>query len=189
MRMLSNWRRWIVILLFGIFGPTIQESIRKSNSVENPHGISGWLVIVALWLFPYPILLIAQFLVYELPFLTDSTLKAQINPASPTYNSSLSAMIHCDITIITFEFAASMVAIYLFFSKKRSFPKFYIVLLAIYPIMLLIVAFYTKLFIPSLTLTQIFDSMLAVLVFSIVQAMILSAYILRSRRVKLTFIN
>jgi hypothetical protein len=186
----SIWYWLLTFLFFGAVGYGVFAASGQRKSDPNLQGLKGWLLVVAVALIGVPIKLIIGFYLNILPYFTDSNLKATMHPESPTYDGGLYGYILHDITVNILLFAGSIVAIFLFFSKKKSFPKFYIILLCIYPLTYLESAFSAAFFIPSLSIAELFDPITGrEFVFSIVQSVTLIVYLLRSRRAKLTFIN
>jgi hypothetical protein len=182
---------WLLSFLFcGAVGYGVFAASGQRKSDPNLQGLNGWLLVVAVGLIGGPIKLIISSYLNIRPYFIDSNPNATMYLESPTYDAGLFGLIIHDITVNILLLAGSIVAIFLFFSKKRSFPKFYIGLLTIYPLTYLESAFSAAFYIPSLSIAEIFDlKTFREFIFTIVQSVILIEYMLRSRRVKLTFIN
>lgn len=94
-----------------------------------------------------------------------------------------------NLAIIFFLYFTLLYLLYLFFNKKRSFPKIYSIILVIYLVLAVINQmldywFYLKLF----TADEVTFNFKSIVVVGL-RTLIFCAYMRRSRRVKLTFIN
>lgn len=198
---LSIWHWLIVLLIVGGIGYAIYSSNRKSKrgesvenvsskSGENLEGLNGWLILVGFGLVVTPIRLISNFPKTYLPFFTDDTLKALITPTSATYNAALLILVVIEIVVNIALFVATCVTIYLFFTKKKLFPKFFIILFIAFPLVVLIDGLTTLAVFPTVSFVQIFDPVTGgQLIATVIAGAIWISYMLRSRRVKLTFVN
>lgn len=98
--------------------------MEKEQQVKS--GIGGWLILVAISLVLSPILLFADLMVY----LTDSSviesLKESFVSGSEYYNPKWGGYTLFIFLIQILEIIAWLCLGYLFFKKKKSFPKLYI---------------------------------------------------------------
>ncbi len=157
------------------------------NSNPEPLKIGGWLLLVAVGLFLSPIKVLTLLLTSHLPLFLNGNWQLLTSPTSENY------IPHFDILLIG-EILGNLVAIglgiyllTLFFRKKHTFPKLY-VLTALYAFVFIVIdSFLGTLIIPNVTFWDIdtakgiFQSLFSLLVWG--------TYLYRSDRCRKTFIN
>jgi len=91
----------------------------------GPKRIGGWLTLVALGVCAAPIIIIAQ-TAQLLPVFEADTWKALTTPGEPAYHPLWAPWIIAELTINLVLLAGSIVVAFLFFAKRRLFPRFMI---------------------------------------------------------------
>jgi len=158
-----------------------------NNEEENLEGIKGWLILVAIGIIISPIgIAIEIYTSYIKPYSSEAW-KLLTTPESPIYNPFWKPFIISGIIIDSIVLLLAIYMVYLFFTKKSSFPKWYIGIM-LYNIFIIIVANYAlKLFIPN---EEVFDhDTIKELSRTLFRAAIWIPYMLVSKRVKATFVN
>ena len=89
----------------------------------GPKRIAGWLTLVALGVCAVPIRIIAQ-TAQLLPVFEADTWRALTTPGEPAYHALWAPWITAELTINLVLLAGSIVTAFLFFSKRRLFPRF-----------------------------------------------------------------
>ena len=156
----------------------------EENKLE---GLSGLLVLVGLGIILSPILVIAQtFPVYSEIF-SNGSWEVLTTPGTKAYNPLWAPILICEITInIALVFAWLFIA-FLFFSKKKIFPRWYVGILLFTLVFLLVDAFSIKLVLPN---EPVFDPDTSKnIIRSVVVTLIWVPYIFMSKRVKATFVK
>lgn len=92
----------------------------------GPSGLGGWLVLIAIGLVITPITVVFTITEFNLPMLNDTEIwREYTDPNSAHYLPLFSFLIYFELiaNIIILLFSISL--LYLFFTKKRIFPKIY----------------------------------------------------------------
>lgn len=154
---------------------------------ENVEGIGGWLVLVALGVVFSPIRIVLELFSIYSGLFSDGTWEFLTTPSTELYHPLWAPIILGELFINGALVLAWIVAIFLFFSKKRIFPKWYIGILLFTLVFIILDAFAIKVVLPS---ELAFDDETAKeLVRSIIASLIWIPYMLVSKRVKATFIK
>lgn len=149
--------------------------------------IGGWLILVGIGVVISPIRLGIYFGNTFPPVFRDGTYELLSTPGTEIYHPLWIPLIWGEIIVNILILFASVYLIFLFFSKKKFFPKFYIFLSIFSFVFILIDAMLVKIVLPDL---PIFDAdTTKELARAIIQIMIWVPYMLISKRVKETFIN
>ncbi len=153
----------------------------------GPVGLGGWLVLVGLGLILAPLRIIAQVIPLYLGMVSDGSLEILTTPGTEAYNPLWSPIIYGELAV-NFGMVIALVFIaYLFFSKKRAFPKWFIGICIVNVTVIVVDAFATKLVLPE---EPMFDADTTVelgrMAFA---ALVWIPYMLVSKRVKATFVN
>lgn len=154
---------------------------------ENVEGIGGWLVLVALGVVFSPIRIVLELFSIYSGLFSDGTWEFLTTPSTELYHPLWAPIILGELFINGALVLAWIVAIFLFFSKKRIFPKWYIGILLFTLVFIILDAFAIKVVLPS---EPAFDDETAKeLVRSIIASLIWIPYMLFSKRVRATFIK
>lgn len=159
--------------------------IKKQREVKNLEGLKGWLALLGLGVIVRPLIFILE-LIKLLTMLMDGTLSTLTDPLSKTYNSFWLPYLYTHILISLVVALLCIYAIKLFFLRKRIFPCFYICLLSFN----ILYVFINMIVIGSVftTSSRVFMQTSSASV-SIVFIIPWIIYLIRSRRVKNTFIK
>mgnify|MGYP001172127706 CR=1 FL=1 len=149
-------------------------------------GLGGWLILVAIGLILSPLLILNTLLTVHLPLLNDGTFNELTSSSSeyfiPGFSLVMSFEVLGNLTLFFFIFYL----LYLFFSKSKSFPLFFIYYRVGYLVFILLDIIFVKMVLPGLPM---FDAASVRELFSAIFSVVIWVpYILRSKRVKNTFI-
>lgn len=150
-------------------------------------GIGGWLIIIAIGIVLTPIRVVYNmWLVYPQIF-SDGTWETLTTQGTPSYHPFWGPILVCEIGINTLLIVAWLFMAYLFFSKKKMFPKMYIFMMLFSLVFIVLDAFAIKIVIPDMA---IFDPETTKEVFrSVIGVAIWVPYMLVSKRVRNTFVR
>ena len=154
---------------------------------KNLEGLGGWLLLVGLGLIITPLkIIVTLFPIYKEMF-TNGLLQALTTPGTEAYNPILATLVIGERTINGGLVLAWIFIAFLFFSKKKLFPKWYISILLFNLVFILIDALAVKLVLPK---EPVFDfETTQEFVRSLIVALIWVPYMLMSKRVKATFVK
>jgi len=171
---------------------TIQnENQNQTNHLEpnNDHlkGLGGWLIVVGLGLLIAPIsLCIFLYSTYSEIF-TDGIWEMLTMPESEVFVPYFGVMLITEICVNILLLFAIIYTGYLYFSKNKSFPKWYVGIMVFSIVFIILDAFAVSSILPD---TKVFDKdTLRELGRSLLGAMIWIPYMRVSKRVKATFVN
>ena len=157
------------------------------NTDRHLKGIGGWLILVAFGIIISPLVIIIQVFPLYRGLIADGTLKALMTPGSQVFNPLLFSITVTEMLANGALVAAWIFLAVLFFSKKQLFPKLYIGVMLFTLIFLILDALVIKAAFPDL---EVFDpETVNGIVRGIIAASIWIPYMLKSKRVKLTFVN
>jgi len=150
-------------------------------------GLGGWLIFVGAGIiFASLIIIIQAFPIYSGLF-SDGSWEVLTNPGSEAYNQLWAPILIGEISVNSGFVLLWLFIGYLFFSKKKLFPKCYIGILLFTLLYGLIDALAIKAVLPS---EPIFGpDTTKELVRTLIQMLIWVPYMLKSKRVKVTFVN
>ena len=151
-----------------------------------PAGIGGWLILVAVGLCLTPIRIAAELLATLRP-LTSALWHALTTPGTRAYHPLFAPWIVGQLVVYSALLLWGLALLYLFFAKKRPFPRLMIAFLiarAVVQVADLSVALRIPIVANSLTVNAFGGPTIAFLV-----AAIWVPYFWRSRRVAATFVN
>jgi len=152
---------------------------------KNLEGLGGWLILVAIGILASPIRIGAQLYPIYSEIFSTGAWEALTTPGSETYNSLWAPILIGEITINGGLILAWLFLAFLFFFKKKIFPKCYIGILLFTLVFVLVDAFVVKLIIPD---DPVFDAdTIQELSRALIATVIWVPYMIISKRVKLTF--
>jgi hypothetical protein len=167
-----------------------QTSFNISSPIANanePKGLSGWLKLVAIGLFLGVIKYIALLISTYNEFINTDSLQDLTNINSQTYIPNFKILFYTEIVVNLFIFAMLIYLIYLFFKSKSIFPKYYIFISLFIIFAIPIDSYVAAKIVPDL---EVFDSdTIKSFLQSLVSGAIWIPYMLKSKRVKNTFIE
>lgn len=154
---------------------------------KNLEGLSGWLILVGLGIVFSPIRIIIQVMPTYFEIISNGSWEILTTPGSEAYNPLWAPLLVGEMLInggllFTWVFIA-----YLFFAKKKLFPRFYIGILLFTLAFILIDSAATRSVLPD---EPIFDAdTLKEFSRSLIATLIWVPYMLVSKRVKATFVK
>lgn len=154
---------------------------------KNLEGIGGWLILVAIGIVITPIRIIILVMTIYPEIFSTGTWEALTTQGSEVYSPLWAPILIGEILINSGLLLVWLYMAYLFFSKKKTFPKLYIGIAVFSLIFILADAFAVKLVLPS---EPVFDpDSVKELMRSLIMVVIWVPYMLVSKRVKATFVN
>jgi hypothetical protein len=154
---------------------------------KNLQGLGGWLIIVGIGIVVGPFKNIITIVpIYERIFEGD-VWNNLTTPGTSAYHPFWSTFISLEIILNAGLLIATVYLAYLFFTKRKQFPKFYIGLAVFTLVFIFIDALGSKVVFPN---EPFFDpDFTKQLIQSLLVVVIWVPYMLRSKRVKATFIE
>ena len=164
-----------------------EKIVIDENGNEVRSGLGGWLILVGLGVVFTPVRILALVGQDYLSMFNDGSYEILTTHGTEFYHPFWSTYIWGEIAINILIFFASLFLIFLFFSKRKLFPKFYIWLVVGSLAFIIIDAMLIKVVMPN---EPIFDAeTLQEIGRIIVVVLIWVPYMLISKRVKVTFVN
>lgn len=176
----------------------IQDEKNEKNNEGNPEGsvgekpnelrgIGGWLILVAIGIVITPFQILKDIGEEAAALYANGTYELLTNPESSAYSPFWEPYIRAETFINGITLLASIVLIFIFFAKKRFFPKLYIIFLVVSAVLLVMGTLILKLSFPEI---DVFDSETTrAFVRAGVSVGIWVPYLLVSKRVKATFVK
>jgi hypothetical protein len=154
---------------------------------KNFDRIGGWLILVALGIIISPLRIIYQMFPSYFKLFSDGTWEILTTPGTEVYNPLWAPLIFGEMAVNGGLVLAWVFIAFIFFSKKKIFPKWYIGIL----LFTLVFIFIDELIINSVLLNEpIFDAdTTKELGRSLIASLIWVPYMLISKRVKATFVK
>ena len=150
-------------------------------------GIGGWLILVGVGLTFALIRAIYFIFTTYPPFFTNGILKALITPESGVYNMPLAIFVMGELVVNAGLMIASSYLLYLFMKRKANFPAWFIGVMAVNLVFMVLDPSIIKLIRPEY---QVFDeAVLMSIARNSAVCLIWIPYMLRSKRVRATFIH
>ena len=107
----------------------IDDQREPKEEPEGPAGLGGWLILVGISLIANPFRTITNIERDFIPIFTEGVWQYLTDSSSPSYDPLLALFLVWEILFNVILLIASVVLIYLFFTKSKWFPKVYIALL------------------------------------------------------------
>jgi hypothetical protein len=153
----------------------------------GPSGLGGWLTLVAIGLIITPLRTGFMLSSIYMPIFQDGQIAVFIDNGSEYYNPGLFLLLLAEIIFNLLNIAGSLLLLYLFFNRKKTFPGWYIGLMLFSLIGIFVDAVLSGFIFPE---EPMFDpDTTSELVRALVGASIWIPYMLMSVRVKNTFIR
>lgn len=154
---------------------------------EDLNGIGGWLILVAIGLIITPLRVAYLLLADLIPIFSNGTWAALTDPGSESYSPYWAPLLIGEVVANGLLMAVSAYLLYLFFSKKKVFPVWYMGVIAFSLVFIPLDAWLVTKALPDEPMfdpdtTKEFSR-------SILAAVIWIPYMLVSKRVKATFIE
>ena len=162
----------------------MEKVVAEGKSLE---GLGGWLVLVGLGIIVAPLRIIGLLFPIYYEIFSNGSWELLTTPGTDAYNSLWAPIIYGEIAINGALVVAWIFVGYLFFSKKKVFPKWFIGMLLFTLVFIVVDAFAIKLVLPN---EPVFDpDTVKELGRTIIGSLIWVPYMLVSKRVKATFVK
>ena len=174
-----------IIIFLIIRTKKTDKIVIDENGNEVKSGLGGWLILVGFGVVLSPLMVLSQLSTFVTLF-KDGSYALLSTPGGAGYTPFFSSLLWIEIILNALIFFASFYLIFLFFSKKKLFPKFYIWLLVGSLVFVVLDAWLAMLVFnfESLDPTVVKD-----IVRPLVATIIWVPYMLKSKRVKATFVE
>ena len=150
-------------------------------------GLGGWLILIGFVIILTPIRLIVLVLSVYMEVFSGGAWEVLTTPGTEAYNPFWAPYLIGEIAINVGLVLACLFTVFLFFSKKKIFPKWFIGILVFSLSFILIDALAIKIVLPN---EPIFDTDTAKeFARTLIGALIWIPYMLKSKRVKATFVK
>ena len=154
---------------------------------EKLEGIGGWLLLVAVGIIFSPLRIIFQLFPLYSDIFTDGYWEILTTPGTDAYHVMWAPILLVEMGTNLVLIFVWLFIIFLFFSKKRAFPKWYIGIVVFTLLFLVFDAFAIKLVLPN---EPTFDSeTVKEISRTLISCVIWIPYMLISKRVKATFVK
>lgn len=161
------------------------QSVSASSS--NLKGLRGWLVLLGFGLVFGVIRLIIELINLYKPYINTNLFDILANPASEKYISNFKFLFYFEIIYNVFLILFMIYTIYLFFTCSKKFPPRLIFILLVHLVYYPLDAIAASIVIPN---QSAFDAATMKDLFkSVVYAAVWIPYLIKSERVKNTFVN
>ncbi len=157
------------------------------QETRGPEGLGGWLILVGIGIVVGPVRMAYVMLDTYREIVTNGTWEILTTQDSGFYYPELAALIVVELAVNLAILVASLYVAYLFFTKRRSLPAWYIGVAVFSFVFVLADAIAVSALLPDMPLM---DSQTAgEMGRSLFQVCVWVPYMLVSRRVKATFVN
>ena len=157
------------------------------NNDNELKGLGGWLVLVGIGVVISPIRMLVTIPPIYLPLFQDGTWEVLTTVGSEAYIPYFGALLVGEIVINLIMLIASLLLIYLFFSKHYLFPKLFIGILLFTLIFILLDAWLVTVILPG---EKMFDPETTMeFLRTLIPSVIWIPYMLISKRVQATFVE
>ena len=157
------------------------------NNNKDLNGLRGWLTLVAIGLIVSPFKLLYELNASFAELFIDGVWGALTIPSSPVYRAGLGTLLAVELVCNIVILLVAVLLLWLFFKRKQSFPKLYIAATLLTLLFVTLdIWFASQVIADQLMLTGEITKSLAAVAVGIV---IWIPYMLRSRRVKATFVE
>lgn len=168
------------------------EKPERFGSRKSLEGLGGWLVLVVIGLF-----IATSFQVYgayqSVTMFSDGTVQFLSNPASEVYIPNYGGLLKFEFIAEIFFLMAGIYLIWLFFKRDRKFPKYYIWFLVASAVYVVLDYILIASISAAPEVQQLLDTALTEQIGEIgrtvISSVVWGSYIMKSRRVKATFIE
>jgi hypothetical protein len=154
---------------------------------KNIEGLGGWLVLVGLGIVISPLIIIGKLFPFYFEIFSNGSWEVLTTPGNEAYNPLTYPLVGGEMAINGAFVLAWIFVAFLFFSKKKLFPKWYIGMLLFTLAFILMEALIIKAVLPN---EPVFDPETTTeLGRSLIASLIWIPYMLVSERVKATFVK
>lgn len=150
-------------------------------------GIGGWLLLLGLGLVGSVVKNVYELYSVYYPLIISEKWGQITDPESKYYNPLLSKFIYIEMFSISLLLVVGIYVTYLFFMRKKYFPRMFVVLILLSFAMTVVSVISFSVIVPT---GKVFDQQtLASVVGSVFNFIVWVPYLRWSRRVRLTFVN
>lgn len=154
---------------------------------ENIAGLGGWLILIGFGIIISPLKIMVQISSMYSEIFSNGSWRVLTTPGTEVYNPLWGPVLMGEMLINVSLVLTGVFIVFLFFTEKKAFPRFYISIWIFTLIFIIIDALAIKLIMPA---EPIFDKeTLTELVRTFIFSLIVIPYMLVSKRVKATFIK
>jgi hypothetical protein len=169
-------------------GQLLEPDDSSNIEPEGPSGIGGWLILIAIGRILSPLIILATILNTYLPVILSDKLNMLSRPGSINYSELWKPTIFFEFGYNIIVLILGVVLLFLFFGRKRIFPKAYIGLV-IFSIIFSTIDVILMAKIQSSISINVNTNATNQIIRQIVTAAIWIPYFLKSVRVKNTFVR
>ncbi len=156
---------------------------------ERPdlYGLGGWLILVGIGIVLGPLQILFMIGTIYVPIFQDGTWEMLTSPGSPVYDAAWAPLLLGELAFNTGMLIASLYLAFLYFTKRRFFPKLFIILTLVSLVFIPLDAWLVSLVLPGepmwdpITIREFTRTAVATAIWV--------PYMLVSIRVKQTFVN
>ena len=154
---------------------------------DKIEGLGGWLILVAIGIVFSPFRIIVELFPLYLDIFKDGYWEVLTTPGTDAYHVMWAPIILAEMSINVILVFVWLFVIFLFFTKKKMFPKWYIGILLFTLTFIFMDAFAVKVVAPHEPMFD--DATVSEIIRTLLPCLIWIPYMLISKRVKATFIR
>ena len=154
---------------------------------DKIEGLGGWLILVAIGIVFSPFRIIVELFPLYLEIFKDGYWEVLTTPGTDAYHVMWAPIILAEMSINVILVFVWLFIIFLFFTKKKMFPKWYIGILLFTLTFIFMDAFAVKVVAPHEPMFD--DATVGEIIRTLLPCLIWIPYMLVSKRVKATFIR
>lgn len=158
-----------------------------TTATDNPEGLGGWLILIAMGLIVFPVQQSASLIIDFLPLFREGPWEELTTPGADAYHPLWRPLITLEIAVNVLLILFDLLLLFVFFKKSSFFPISMIAFLAANALFIVGDFFLVRL-IPGVT-EKIDVASMQGMARAVLMAAIGAVYFLVSRRVKNTFIR
>lgn len=163
----------------------VRPAAPQPRAVPEPKGLGGWLIVVGIGLVVAPVRIAVACVQTYVPLFQNGAWQLLTTPGTGTYHPLWAPVLLGELLVNLGFFAAFLVLIFLFVRRARMFPRLYIAVLALNLAFLFVDALLLDSLAASGSQTE---TVWTPLLQGLASAAIWIPYMLRSRRVRNTFV-
>jgi len=161
------------------------SEVVKNDPSPKPSGLGGWLVLVGAGLILSPLMITVLMVKTIAPIVRDGSWEAISSASSDVYNPALVAFFACELLVNLGFVVASVWLLVLFFRRSRKFPSLFVAYCVVNLAFVVLDAWIVSWLLPEIPMD---DEDMREMARTVLNCLIWVPYMLRSRRVKNTFV-
>ena len=163
------------------------NSSAATTSVSQLKGLGGWLILIGFGLIIGPLRQINALSTGYKPYINTDLFEKLTSPSSASYIPNFNILFYAEIIVSIFLILLSLYLLFLFFAKKKNFPKNYIFISLFVILYIPVDAFLVSTIVPN---AKVFDGEIVKSFFqTLISGAVWIPYMMKSERVKNTFIE